>query len=186
MRVTVYESFLSFFFLPEIALRCTCFRFARASFKWHRSYKSSFAPRSPSFFNVWFFPTSRVIEARLTSWSQFFYYNYSIKDGGVRLSPLGNLQCLAYVYRCRHHRLCRRYGHLCSNSHIDLSGSSEPFDILTIPNSVRLHLHLFDSPYINGRGLLLCIQPVLPVGRILLFHLIHGVLPLHGLVSLVY
>lgn len=62
-----------------------------------------------------FFPTSRVREARLTSWSRLFYYNYSIKDGGVRLSPLGNLQCLAYVYRCRHPWLFRRYGHLCSN-----------------------------------------------------------------------
>ena len=34
------------------------------------------------------------------SWSRLFYYNYSIKDGGVQLSPLGNLQCLAYSMEC--------------------------------------------------------------------------------------
>lgn len=50
---------------------------------------------------------------------------FQYQDVGVRLSPLGNHQCLAYVYRWRHHRLFRRYGHLFSNLHIDLSGSGE-------------------------------------------------------------
>lgn len=110
------------------------------------------------------------------------------QDVGVRLSPLGNHQCLAYVYRCRHHRLFRRYGHLCSNSHIDLSGSGESIIFTSWFNDSQFS-KVASSPirlslYKRSRTTAICTQPVLPVGRILLFHSIHGVIPFHGLVSL--